>query len=137
MSQMDEVRSLDIMEITALFWLCCGLTNDEIAAEMDVAQSTVSYHLGNIYDKFKIKGEGREKRYKLACRYQRFVFYLIESADDLKKWKKIFPPPPLGFKLLKIDDLWIPEPEDVQKLRDERDDINLVIQYIADMPTSS
>ena len=67
------VRSLTLTEVEIFKLLFQPLTRKEIAAKMGVSESTIKYHLNNIYAKFGISGvSGEALRLKFLHHFGRF-----------------------------------------------------------------
>lgn len=53
--QADPIQSLSRRERTILDALATGLTNRQLAQELDISMNTVKFHLSNLYDKLSVK----------------------------------------------------------------------------------
>ncbi|MEM1360747.1 MAG: response regulator transcription factor [Pseudomonadota bacterium] len=57
--QQDPIQSLSKKERAILEALSTGLTNRELAAELDISINTVKFHLSNLYDKLSVKNRAQ------------------------------------------------------------------------------
>ena len=57
--QRDPIHSLSRREAVMLEALSKGLTNRELAKELDISTNTVKFHLSNLYDKLSVKNRAQ------------------------------------------------------------------------------
>lgn len=87
------IKSLKQIDLEILYWTVQDKSPEKVAdilsaggdPDKAITASTVNYHLGKIYDRFGVEGEGREKRENLIRQWQRDVMELFPTPEDLQK----------------------------------------------------
>lgn len=70
----DPIESLSPRERTLLDALSKGLTNRELARELDISANTVKFHLSNLFEKLSVKNRAQAIAYFYANRASRGEF---------------------------------------------------------------
>ncbi|QHQ37280.1 response regulator [Algicella marina] len=66
--QHDPIRTLSRKERTILEALSKGLTNRQLAAELEISTNTVKFHLSNLYDKLSVRNRAQAIAFYYASR---------------------------------------------------------------------
>jgi len=67
----DPIEQLSPRERTLLETLAKGLTNRELARELDISANTVKFHLSNLFDKLSVKNRAQAIAFFYANRASR------------------------------------------------------------------
>jgi two-component system nitrate/nitrite response regulator NarP len=79
--QTDPIQQLSRKEHVILEALSKGLTNRELASELDISINTVKFHLSNLYDKLDIKNRAQAIAFFYSSRLTRDQ----ESLDGIPR----------------------------------------------------
>jgi DNA-binding CsgD family transcriptional regulator len=109
MNVTDGIHRLSKKEISTLYLICRGMTNEQIAETMHVAAKTIGTRITRINEKLNTEGENQNKRLNLQSEYCPAVREL--TLDDLKNWIPQEPPPDIREKF-KIIEKKFPEPKE-------------------------
>jgi DNA-binding CsgD family transcriptional regulator len=88
MNQLDErvakLKRLTAREIDVLRLRIQGLTQKQIAAKLFIVERTVTFHLGNIYEKLNIDPSGTDSQVKRLLELQKFadVLEVLEETSS-------------------------------------------------------
>ena len=78
----DKLDSLTPAECRVLYWVCHGLPRKEIAEKLFVAERTVLYHIGHIYEKLDLVHLGRtERQHALALQFCPLVLQRVKDPE--------------------------------------------------------
>ncbi len=70
----DPIETLSPRERTLLETLSKGLTNRELARDLEISENTVKFHLSNLFDKLQVKNRAQAIAFYYANRAQRGDF---------------------------------------------------------------
>ncbi|HWQ04616.1 MAG TPA: helix-turn-helix transcriptional regulator [Longilinea sp.] len=85
MNTLAKLKALKRIEIEVLFWMCQGLTNDQIAEKLDRPNKTIESRISRVYEKLEVPGQGADKRGAVMAIYCETLGGNV-NEEMIRKW---------------------------------------------------